>query len=152
MLLAGCTLGDELGMLNRDPGDVRGASLDAHAGLGGTGPGGLLSIDVGTRVDIARGDSRWAFGTSLQAGRPVGPLAPYGRLGLWHAVFSDAPEDSYVPSVELGAFVPIRHKVGDRPEYGEATEGFVAGLREDFDTHDYFTVFVGYAVFIMPGY
>ena len=58
-----------------------------------------------------------------------------------------------VPSLELGGYVPLDYRFDPKhPQHGEGNSGVIFGVREDFDDARYFTVFVGYAVFLMPGY
>ena len=54
---------------------------------------------------------------------------------------------------KLGGYVPLNERYDKKyPEHGMSSTGVVFGVREDLDEVNYFTVFVGYAIFILPGY
>jgi hypothetical protein len=155
-MLAGCALGIDTGVLQRQPADLKGASAGLHMGFGG---GGMttnryaLGVQIDTRVDVASDGSRWTGGSSVLGGVNLGGVYLDGRAGVWRAIVSGASEASIVPTLELGVFVPLtEHYDPKHPQYGENAAGFVAGVREDFDRSSYFTVFVGYAIFLIPGY
>jgi hypothetical protein len=75
------------------------------------------------------------------------------RVGIWRAIVSSSAEASIVPSFELGAYVPLRERFdAAKPQHGASSDGLVFGIREDLDEVSYFTVFVGYALFLLPGY
>ena len=155
-LFAGCALGVDGGVLQRPPLSPRGASLTGHIGLGGGGMSTsryLLAFDLDTRVDIASDASRWAAGASALGGIKLPGFFLDARVGIWRAIVSGGPEASAVPSFELGAYVPLRERFDPaRPEHGASSDGLVLGIREDLDEERYFTVFVGYALFLLPGY
>ena len=155
-LLAGCALGVDGGVLQRPPLSPRGASLTAHLGAGGGGMSTsryLLAIDLDTRVDIANDGSRWAAGASALGGIKLPGFFLDARAGIWRAIVSGSAEAPVVPSFELGAYVPLRERFdAKRPEHGANSDGLVIGVREDLDEVSYFTVFVGYALFLLPGY
>lgn len=155
LLLTGCAFAADLGALQRDPGDLKGASATGHIAMGGAGPGKLLTLGVDTRVDLASGGSRWTAGGSLLGGIQLGSLPAYldARAGIWRAIVSSTSEGSIAPSLELGAFIPLDSYSDPKyPEHGSGTSGVTFGVREDFDNVNYFTVFIGYALFIAPGY
>jgi len=151
--LAGCALDADLGAIQRPTLKDVGASANAHAGLGGIGPKFALALTLDTRVDVAGDGSRWAGGASFFGGLPVGPAMVFARAGVWRAIVSSAPEAAAVPSFALGAYVQL-HEV--RPEPGRPTgsssQGLIVGVRDDIDTNNYLTVFVGLALFVSPGY
>lgn len=155
-LLAGCALGVDGGVLQHPPLSPRGASLTGHIGLGGGGMSTsryLLAFDLDTRIDIASDASRWAAGTSALGGIKLPGFFLDARVGIWRAIVSGGAEASVVPSFELGAYVPLRERFdAARPEHGANSDGLVLGIREDLDEESYFTVFVGYALFLLPGY
>ena len=155
-LLASCALGVDGGVLQQPPLSPRGASLTGHLGMGGGGMSTsryLLAIDLDTRIDIANGGSRWAAGASALGGIKLPGCFLDARVGIWRAIVSSSAEASIVPSFELGAYVPRRERFdAARPEHGASSDGLVFGIREDLDEVSYFTVFVGYALFLLPGY
>jgi hypothetical protein len=157
-LLGGCALGADAGLLQQPVFSPKGASMTGRLGVGGGGMRDgnyLLGIDLDTRVDIASDGSRWAAGASVLGGVNVGGIGVYefGRVGVWRAIVSGAPEASAVPTLELGAFVPVRERFDPkRPEHGASADGVIFGVREDIDEVSYTTVFVGYALFLSPGY
>jgi hypothetical protein len=141
-------------MLQRDPADPRGVSATGHMAMGGGGMdynNFLLALGLDTRVDVASGGSRWAAGASGLGGVRLGPVFVDGRLGIWRAITSSTSE-GWAPSFELGGYIPTSERFDDKhPEHGEDNRGIVFGIREDLDVVNYFTIFVGYAVFIAPG-
>jgi hypothetical protein len=156
VFLTGCVLGGDAGLLTRDPSDPRGASGTVHMALGGGGMEAsryILSLGFDSRIDLASGGSRWTGGGSVLGGIRTGPLYIDARAGVWRAIVSSVPEGSIAPTLELGGYVPTGEKFDPKhPQFGSSDEGVVFGIREDFDLVNYFTVFVGYALFISPGY
>jgi hypothetical protein len=154
--LAGCALGVDAGVLQQPTLDPKGASLNAHIGAGGGGGSRsryVVALNLDTRIDIASGGSRWAAGTSLLGGVRLPGFFVDARVGIWRAIVSSADEAAVVPSFELGAFVPLHERFDPKhPQHGESADGLVVGIREDLDEASYFTVFVGYALFLVPGY
>jgi hypothetical protein len=155
-LVGGCALGGDIGVLQQPTLSPKGASLTGRTGFGGGGMRDgkfLLGINLDTRVDVASGGSRWTAGASILGGVNLAGVYGVGRIGIWRAIVSGAPEAAAVPTFELGAFVPLRERFDPkRPEHGASAEGVIFGVREDLDEVNYFTVFVGYAMFLMPGY
>ena len=155
-LLSGCALGVDVGVLQHPSLSPRGASLTGHFGLGGGGMSTsryLLAFDLDTRIDIANDGSRWAGGASALGGIKLPGCFLDARVGIWRAIVSSGAEAPVVPSFELGAYVPLRERFdADRPQHGASSDGLVFGIREDLDEASYFTVFVGYASFLLPGY
>lgn len=155
-LLSGCALGVDVGVLQHPSLSPRGASLTGHFGLGGGGMSTsryLLAFDLDTRIDIANDGSRWAGGASALGGIKLPGGFLDARVGIWRAIVSSGAEAPVVPSFELGAYVPLRERFdADRPQHGASSDGLVFGIREDLDEASYFTVFVGYASFLLPGY
>lgn len=154
-MLAGCALDADLGVIQRAPLHDVGGSANAHAGFGGLGPKFALALGVDTRVDVAGDGSRWAGGASFLGGLPVGPATILARVGVWRAIVSSAPEAAAVPSFSLAAYVPMHEVRPKRPEdakYGSSSQGLIVGVRDDIDTNNYLTVFIGMALFVSPGY
>ncbi|HTL36084.1 MAG TPA: hypothetical protein VL326_23295, partial [Kofleriaceae bacterium] len=110
--------------------------------------------DVDTRVDVASGGSRWTAGASVLGGLKIVPkFFLDARVGIWRAIVSGASEETIVPSFELGGYVPLEERYDPKyPMHGASSTGVVFGVREDLDVVRYFSVFVGYAIFILPGY
>jgi hypothetical protein len=156
LLLSGCALGADVGVLQQPALHPTGGSLKGRIGIGGGGSRDgtyLLAFDLDTRIDIASGGSRWAAGTSVLGGVNIAGVYGLGRIGVWRAIVSGADEASAVPTFELGAFVPLREQFDPKhPQHGQSSAGVMFGIREDIDEENYFTVFVGYALFVMPGY
>jgi hypothetical protein len=153
--LAGCALDADLGAIQRPTLQDVGASANAHAGFGGIGPKLALALTLDTRVDVAGDGSRWAGGASFLGGLPIGPATVFARAGVWRAIVSSAPEAAAVPTFALGAYVPLHEVRPKRPEdakYGSSSQGLIVGVRDDIDTNNYLTVFVGLALFVSPGY
>jgi len=155
--LAGCALDADLGVIQRPTLNDVGASANAHVGLGGIGPKFALALTVDTRVDVAGDGSRWAGGASFLGGLPLpfGGATVFARAGVWRAIVSSAPEGAVVPTFALGTYVPLHEVRPKRPEdakYGSSSQGVIVGVRDDIDTNNYLTVFVGLALFISPGY
>ena len=156
VLLAGCAVGIDGGVLTHPELRPKGASGNLHLGIGGGGTPNadrLLAFSLDTRVDVASGGSRWAGGASVLGGvRIPGGVFLDGRFGVWRAIVSSADEAAAVPSAELGAYIPLNDRYDPKhPEHGESSTGIAFGVREDFDDDRYFTVFVGYSGFLMPG-
>lgn len=156
--LSGCAASVDGGVLTHPTAMPKGAALGAHLGMGGGGMSTspyLLGFDLDTRVDIASGGSRWSGGASVLGGIKVVPkFFLDARIGVWKAIVSSAPsEASVVPTFELGGYVPLDEKYDPKhPQFGSSDSGVVFGVREDLDDASYFTVFVGYAIFLSPGY
>lgn len=153
---AGCALAADGGVLTQPTGRPKGGSLAAHLGLGGGGMAAnqfLAAVGLDTRVDVASGGSRWNAGASALGGVRLLRTFITGRIGVWRAITSSSAEASAVPTFELGAYLPTETQFDPgHPEHGESNQGIVFGIREDLDRTSYFTVFVGYALFIAPGY
>lgn len=156
LLVTGCVFSGDGGILQRNPGDPRGVAATGHWHMGGGGmPEAKLiaSMGIDTRIDVASGGSRWSGGASALGGVRTGPLYLDARAGVWRAIVSSTSEEGLAPSFELGGYVPLEGHIDPKhPERGENNSGVVFGIREDFDVVNYFTVFVGYALFIVPGY
>jgi hypothetical protein len=119
---------------------------------GGLVPDEILALSIDARVDGAAGGSRLAGGASLLGGLPIGSGRILARAGIWRAAFSSTSERDAVPTFELAGFIPTREIPEDsRHRSGPAAEGVVFGVREDLDVVNYFTVFVGVALFMVPG-
>jgi hypothetical protein len=144
------------GVLTHPEGRPKGASANAHIGFGGGGTPNatkLLALSIDTRVDVASGGSRWAAGGSVLGGIRVPGAFLEARVGVWRAIVSGADEAKAVPSFELGAYIPLNDRFDPKqPMHGESSTGINFGLREDIDDARYLTVFVGYSLFIIPGY
>jgi hypothetical protein len=151
LVLTGCALNAELGAVQHAPLDHAGGSLAGHLGIGGAGDR-LFAVQLDARVDVAEHASRFIGGGSVAGGVSLGPAILYGRAGIWHAVVSSAPEDSAVPSFELAGYVPLETHRDDNPQHGSFAQGVTFGVRDDLDTLNAVTVFVGVALFMMPGY
>jgi hypothetical protein len=147
----GCAMSADLGVIQHAPGDRTGGSGTAHLGMGGAGKY-VAALSLDTRVDVAEGGSRWAAGATLLGGVPIGRANLLARAGVWRAIVSGTPERAAVPTFELGAYIPLREVIPDKPEHGTSTQGVIFGVRDDVDTLNYVTVFVGVAMFIIPGY
>ena len=155
--LTGCIASVDGGVLTHPTAMPKGAALGAHLGMGGGGMSTskyLLGFDLDTRVDIASGGSRWSAGASALGGIKIVPkFFLDARIGIWKAIVSSSSEATVVPTFELGGYIPL-HEMYDpkHPQYGASSTGVVVGVREDLDEANYFTVFVGYALFLIPGY
>jgi hypothetical protein len=153
---SGCVLAGDAGVLSQPALEPKGGSLNGHMAIGGGGMTTndfLLALGIDTRVDVARGGSRWAAGASALGGVRISKLYLTGRVGVWRAIVSGADEASAVPTFELGGYVPLDERFDPKyPEHGASSAGVVFGVREDLDHANYFTAFVGYALFIAPGY
>ncbi|MEP6865471.1 MAG: hypothetical protein ABJE66_32930 [Deltaproteobacteria bacterium] len=152
----GCVLAGDAGVFTQPTLEPKGGSVTGRLAMGGGGTStseNLLSIGIDTRVDVASGGSRWTAGASALGGiRIAKPCFLTGRVGLWKAIVSGADEASVVPTFELGGYVPLEERFDAKhPEHGASNEGVVFGVGEDLDHANYFTVFVGYALFIAPG-
>jgi hypothetical protein len=149
-------LAGDAGVLTQPTLDPKGASLTGHMAIGGGGMSTtnfLLGLGLDTRVDIARGGSRWTAGASALGGVRVWRGFVTGRIGVWRAIVSGADEASGVPLFELGGYIPLDERFDPKyPQHGADSEGVVFGVREDLDNANYLTLFVGYALFIAPGY
>ena len=147
-----CATSTELGLLQHAPGEGTGGSLTGHFGLGAV-QHEVLAVSLDLRGDVATSGNRFAAGASVLGGVPIGPGKLLARAGIWRAVTSSVAERAAVPSFELAGFVPLVHR--DEPEhsmYGYSSAGIVFGVREDLDEVAYTTVFVGLALFFVPGY
>ena len=153
LFVTGCATSANLGALQHAPGDGTGASLNGHWGFGAV-PDKILTLDFDARGDVAERGSRFALGGSVQAGLPiVGQYKLLARAGIWHALASNTEERSVVPTFELAGFIPLRTSFDPaKPIYGGVTSGIVVGVREDLDVFSYTTVFVGLALYMVPGY
>jgi hypothetical protein len=158
VVLCGCVASADLGPIQQPTLTPRGASGTARLAIGGGGTSQsevLLGLGLDTRIDVASGgNSRWAAGASALGGVKIVPrFFLTGRIGIWKAIVSSAPEATVVPSFELGGYVPLDEKYDPKhPQFGASSSGLIAGVREDLDERRYFTVFIGYALFILPGY
>jgi hypothetical protein len=113
----------------------------------------LLGLGLDSRVDVASGGSRWNAGLSALGGVRLGPAYLTGRIGFWRAILSGADEAAAVPTFELGGYVPLAERYDKQhPQFGSSATGVTFGIRDDIDTLNYVTLFVGYAAFISPGY
>lgn len=149
--LAGCALNADLGVIQRGPARGTGVSGTAHAGIGAV-PDKILALDVDTRIDVAPGGSRLAFGASVLGGLPVFGGGILARVGFWKAAVSSSRERVVVPTFELAGFVPlVEHGDGGPHRTGASAYGVMFGLRDDLDVDNYVTVFVGLALFMVPG-
>ena len=153
----GCVLAGDAGVLTQPTLDPKGGSVTGRLAMGGGGMStneNLLAIGIDTRVDVASGGSRWTAGASALGGiRVAKSFFLTGRVGVWRAIVSGADEASAVPTFELGGYVPLDERFDPKyPEHGASSAGVVFGVREDLDHANYFTAFVGYALFIAPGY
>lgn len=155
--LGGCIASVDGGLLTHPTAMPKGTALGAHLGMGGGGTSTsqyIVGFDLDTRVDIASGGSRWSGGASAIGGIKVVPkFFLDARVGIWKAIVSSSSEATVVPTFELGGYIPLDEKTDPKhPQYGSSNRGVVFGVREDLDDAHYFTVFVGYALFILPGY
>ncbi|CAN5223650.1 hypothetical protein BH11MYX1_BH11MYX1_26300 [soil metagenome] len=154
VLLVGCVSSTDLGLLQHAPGDGTGASMTAHLGMGG-GLDKIVAVDIDLRGDVAASGNRFAYGASVLGGVPiVDRYRLLGRAGIWHSAFTSTTDRSIVPSFELAGFLPLDDHPSDpkHPERGSSERGVVVGIREDLDIVPYTTLFVGVALFFMPGY
>jgi hypothetical protein len=157
VLVGGCVASIDGGVLTQPTLHPKGGSATARLGMGGGGTSTspfLLSLGIDTRLDVASGGSRWTAGASAMGGVKVVPkFFLDGRIGIWRAIVSGASEETVVPSFELGGYIPLDERFDPKyPMHGSSNTGVVFGVREDLDVVNYFTVFVGYAAFISPGY
>jgi hypothetical protein len=158
LALSGCIASADIGPIQQPTLTPRVASGTAHLAIGGGGTRQsevIVGLGLDTRVDVAGGsNSRWAAGASAIGGVKIVPqFFLTGRIGIWKAIVSAAPEATVVPSFELGGYIPLDEKYDPKhPQFGASSTGIIAGVREDLDDRRYFTVFVGYALFILPGY
>ncbi len=154
VLFAGCATSMDLGLLQHAPGDGTGGSLTGHMGFGG-GVDKLVAVQLDLRGDVAESGSRFAVGGSVLGGLPiVDRYRVLARAGVWHSAYTSTTDRSLVPTFEVAGFIPLNdHPTTPKhPEYGRSEAGLVIGVREDLDTAAYTTVFVGLAVFLLPGY
>jgi hypothetical protein len=155
--LSGCAASIDGGVIQEPALSPKGGSITAHLGMGGGGMSTspyMLSVGIDTRVDVASGGSRWTAGGSALGGLKLHPkFFLDARVGVWTAIVSGTQEATVVPSFELGGFVPLNERYDPKhPMHGSGVTGIVFGIREDLDEVNYTTVFVGYAIFLMPGY
>jgi hypothetical protein len=150
---AGCALTSDLGVLQRAPAEGMGGSLVGHWGIGAVDRN-VVAGGVDVRGDVAAGGSRFAVGASMLGGLAIGSEKVLARAGVWHAPVSTTSERTLVPTFELAGYVPIHDHPTDpkHPEWGTSSAGVVFGVREDLDSVAYTTIFVGLALFILPGY
>ena len=152
LALAACATSTELGVIQRDVGHDLGGSLGGHFGIGGVG-GNTFVVESSVRGDIAQNNSRFAIGADALGGLQLGRYRALARAGIWHALASSTSENGVVPTVELGAYIPLRGEpVDDHSKYGWSSSGIVVGVREDFDNVAYTTIFVGLQLWLIPGY
>lgn len=151
--LTGCVTSADLGLLQHAPGEGTGGSLGGRWGMGAV-QREVLAAEVGVRGDVATSGDRFAVGANVLGGLPVGAGKVLARAGIWHAVASNTTEHGVVPTFELAGFAPLHDHPTDprHPEYGSSSAGVVFGVREDLDAVTYTTVFVGLALFFVPGY
>ena len=151
--LVGCATSSELGLLQHAPGDGVGGSLTGHWDLGMM-PDRIIAAGLDVRGDVATSGDRFAFGASVLGGLPIGRYRLLARGGVWHAAFSNTSERTIVPTFELAGYVPWNDHPTDprHPELGRSSAGLVVGVREDLDAAAYTTIFVGIALFMVPGY
>ena len=151
---ASCATSTEIGLLQHSPGDGTGASMTGHMGFGG-GSDKLLAVQLDLRGDVAESGNRFAYGASVLGGLPIiDRYRVLARAGIWHAAFTSTTDRSVVPSFELAGFLPTNeHPIDPKhPERGSSEAGVVVGIREDLDNVAYTTLFVGVALFFLPGY
>lgn len=148
--LSGCAMGADAGLLQRGVAEGPGGSFVAHLGVGAV-PDKILALQLDTRVDLATSGSRLAPGASLLGGLPVLGGRVLARAGFWSGVISSRDERSLTPSFELAGYVPLREDPGSPRFTGPTSQGIVFGVREDLDYAAYTTVFVGIALFMIPG-
>jgi hypothetical protein len=157
-VLGGCVASADLGPIQQPTLTPRGAVGTGHLAAGGGGMSTsdwIVGLGIDTRIDAASGgNSRWAAGASALGGLKIVPkFFLTGRIAIWKAIVSGAPEATVVPSFELGSYIPLAEKYDPKhPQFGASSTGIVVGVREDLDERNYFSVFVGYALFILPGY
>lgn len=148
----GCAMNADLGVLQRRVADGTGGSLTGHLGVGMV-PRNIVAVQIDSRLDVAASGSRFGVGASVLGGLPIGPVRALGRAGLWAAAVSSSPERTAVPTFELAVFVPLYEEPEDpKHRFGPLARGVVVGVREDLDVAAYTTIFVGVALFIVPGY
>ncbi|MGE5184998.1 MAG: hypothetical protein ACM31C_23175 [Acidobacteriota bacterium] len=150
VLLTGCAMGTDAGVLQRGVAEGAGGSLAAHLGAGLV-PDEILALQLDVRVDVAASGSRFAPGASLLGGLPVLGGRVLARAGIWNGVLSSRAERAVTPSFELAGYIPLREDPGSKRFTGPASNGIVFGVREDLDYAAYTTIFVGVALFIVPG-
>ena len=148
---SGCALTTSAGMISHDVIHDPGGSLDLRGGIGVVNRYTAV-IDVEARTDVAIDNTRLAFGTGLDGGVPVGTGRLLARVGIWGAVASSTREDSVVPTFELAGYIPDHETADSTSQYGWQSGGIVFGVREDLDAVPYTTVFVGYQLYLVPGY
>jgi hypothetical protein len=148
-----CAASANVGVVQHDTLAGVGGTGEAHLGLGGVMKP-IAVVDVGTRVDVAPGGSRWTIGTSVLGGLPIAHgFRALARAGVWRAIVSSADERIVVPSFELAVSIPVRELPMEPPsKYGWNASGIVVGVREDLDVIAYTTLFVGYQLLFVPGY
>jgi hypothetical protein len=153
--LVGCATSTDLGLLQRSSGGGMGGSLTGHWGFGAV-EREVLTVGVDVRGDLADSGNRIAVGGSVLGGLPVGPIRALARAGIWRAATSNTSERGVVPTFEVAGFIPLRadHPTAERRKVGtgSASSGLIVGVREDLDTAAYTTIFVGVALFMVPGY
>ena len=106
-VLGGCVASADLAAIQQPTLTPRGASGTGHVAIGGGGistSDAILGLGIDTRIDAASGgNSRWAAGASALGGVRIVPrFFLTGRIGIWKAIVSSAPEVTAVPSFELG--------------------------------------------------
>ena len=148
---SGCAMASDLGYISRDAVHDPGGSLNLRGGIGVVNRYTAV-IDAEVRTDVAIDNTRLAFGTGLDGGVPVGNGRLLARVGIWGAVASSTREDSIVPTFELAGYIPDHESPDSGGQYGWQSGGIVFGVREDLDAVAYTTVFVGYQLYLIPGY
>ena len=153
VLIAGCATTTDIGLLQHAPADGTGVSINGHMDVGLV-PDRILVAGFDLRGDLAASGDRFAIGTSLLGGVPIGRYKALARVGFWHSAFTSTEDLSIVPSFELAAFIPTNDHPTDpkHPEFGTSSAGVVIGVREDLDNRAFTTIFVGLALFFIPGY
>lgn len=149
----GCASSIDLGLLQKAPADGTGGSMTGHMGIGAV-EDKVVVVQADMRGDVAASGHRFALGGSVLGGLPIGRLKLLGRVGLWHAIASTADENTIVPTFEIAGYAPLNDHPRDakQPQFGASSAGVMFGVREDLDDSAYTTVFIGLALFFVPGY
>jgi hypothetical protein len=148
---SGCAMTSDLGVISHDAIHDLGGSVALRGGIGVVNRYTAM-IDTEIRGDVASDNTRLAFGTGVDGGVPIGTARLLARVGIWGAVASSTREDSIVPSFELAGYIPDHESSDTDSKYGWQSGGIVFGVREDLDVVPYTTVFVGYQLYLIPGY
>ncbi|MEO6777065.1 MAG: hypothetical protein ABI467_29305 [Kofleriaceae bacterium] len=151
--IAGCATSIDAGLMQHAPGDGTAASINGHMAIGPV-PDHILVAGFDLRGDLGASGDRFALGASVLGGVPIGRYKALARAGVWHSAFTTTDDRSIVPSFELAGYVPLDDHPTDpeHPEYGTSSDGIVIGVREDLDQRAFTTIFVGLALFFVPGY